>query len=94
MRPRKGGKNGNIKGSKGYGRFRRVFKIVPRGTIKRKGMLSVKKKVIYKYDGLPQFCFEILLDESDNVEQFAKDNQVNIVSVEENSKTQRFSLPQ
>lgn len=45
-------------------------------------MLSVKKKVIYKYDGLPQFCFEILLDESDNVEQFAKDNQVNIVSVE------------
>lgn len=61
-------------------------------------MLSVKKKVIYKYDGLPQFCFEILLDESDNVEQFAKDNQVNIVSVEgayeENSKTQRFSLPQ
>lgn len=46
-------------------------------------MLSVKKKVIYKYDGLPQFCFKILLDESDNVEQFAKDNQVNIVSVEE-----------
>ena len=45
--------------------------------------MSVKKKVIYKYDGLLQFCFEILLDESDNVEQFAKDNQVNIVSVEE-----------
>ena len=46
-------------------------------------MLSVKKKVIYKYDGLPQFRFEIVLDASDNVEQFAKDNQVNIISVEE-----------
>ena len=46
-------------------------------------MLSVKKKVIYKYDGLSKFRFEIVLDASDNVEQFAKDNQVNIISVEE-----------
>ena len=69
--------------SKGYERFRRVFETVPRGTSKRKGVLSVKKKVVYKYDGLSKFRFEILLDASDNVEQFAKDNQVNIISVEE-----------
>ena len=43
----------------------------------------MKKKVIYKYDGLSQFRFEILLDASDDVEQFAKDNKVNIISVEE-----------
>ena len=68
--------------SKGNERFRRVFKIVPRGTSK-KGVLSLKKKVIYKYDGLSKFRFEIVLDASDDVEQFAKDNQVNIISVEE-----------
>ena len=43
----------------------------------------MKKKVIYKYDGLQQFRFEILLDAADDVEQFAKDNKVNIISVEE-----------
>lgn len=43
----------------------------------------MKKKVIYGYDGLPKFHFEIILDGSDDVEQFAKDNQVNILSVEE-----------
>ena len=31
----------------------------------RKGVLIMKKKVIYKYDGLPQFRFEILLDAAD-----------------------------
>lgn len=43
----------------------------------------MKKKVIYKYDGLPQFHFEIILDVSDDVEMFAKDNKVNIISIEE-----------
>lgn len=42
----------------------------------------MKKKVIYKYDGLPQFRFEIILDVNDDVEQFEKDNQVNVLSVE------------
>lgn len=42
----------------------------------------MKKKVIYAYEGLPKFYFEIVLDGSDDVEQFAKDNQVNILSVE------------
>lgn len=50
---------------------------------KKKGMLIMKKKVIYKYDGLPQFHFEIILDVSDDVEMFAKDNKVNIISIEE-----------
>ena len=43
----------------------------------------MKKKVVYKYDGLSKFRFEIVLDASDDVEQFAKDNQVNVISVEE-----------
>ena len=45
-------------------------------------MLIMKKKVIYKYDGLPQFRFEIILDRNDDIEQFEKDNQVNVLSVE------------
>lgn len=42
----------------------------------------MRKKIIYKYDNLPQFHFEIILDGNDDVEQFEKDNQVTVLSVE------------
>lgn len=59
------------------------YELVNYGNIgKKKGMLVMRKKVIYKYDGLPQFHFEIILDGNVDVEQFAKDNQVNVLSVE------------
>lgn len=48
-------------------------------------LLKIKneKKVTFNYDTLPKFYFEIILDAEDSVEQFAKDNQIHIIRVEE-----------
>lgn len=43
----------------------------------------MKKKVTFNYDTLPKLYFEIILDAEDSVEQFAKDNQIHIIRVEE-----------
>ena len=43
----------------------------------------MKKKVVFDYETLPKFCFEIILDAEDSVEEFAEVNQVHIIRVEE-----------
>lgn len=51
--------------------------------VKKKGVLSYEKKVIFDYETLPKFYFEVILDEEDSVEEFAKVNQIHIICVEE-----------
>lgn len=43
----------------------------------------MKKKVIFDYETLPKFYFEVILEEEDSVEEFAKVNQIHIIRVEE-----------
>lgn len=43
----------------------------------------MKKKVVFDYETLPKYYFEIILDAEDSVEQFAKDNHIHIIRVEE-----------